>query len=93
MVLLVKIQESSIVENLRKRYMDDYIFVSFGRKKTKSQKSINSTTGVESHCEANPSSFALNFGLFGHIEFRVLALLMFLKLILPRLRFCVCWNW
>ena len=28
MVLLVKIQESSIVENLRKRYMDDYIFVS-----------------------------------------------------------------
>lgn len=29
MVLLVKIQESSIVENLKKRYMDDYIFVSF----------------------------------------------------------------
>ena len=28
MVLLVKIQESSIVENLRKRYMDDFIFVS-----------------------------------------------------------------
>lgn len=31
MVLLVKIQESSIVENLRKRYMDDYIYVSLYR--------------------------------------------------------------
>ena len=29
MVLLPKIQESAIVENLRKRYMDDLIFVSF----------------------------------------------------------------
>lgn len=29
MVLLSKITESSIVENLKKRYMDDYIFVSF----------------------------------------------------------------
>ncbi|XP_019852528.1 PREDICTED: unconventional myosin-Ie, partial [Amphimedon queenslandica] len=30
MVLLVKIQESSIVENLKKRYMDDYIFTYIG---------------------------------------------------------------
>ena len=29
MVLLSKITETSIVENLKKRYMDDYIFVSF----------------------------------------------------------------
>lgn len=29
MVLLSKITEDSIVENLKKRYMDDYIFVSF----------------------------------------------------------------
>ena len=29
MVLLPKIQESSIVENLKKRYMDDLIYVSF----------------------------------------------------------------
>ena len=29
MVLLVKIQESAIVENLKKRYLDDLIFVSF----------------------------------------------------------------
>lgn len=29
MVLLSKISEDSIVENLRKRYMDDFIFVSF----------------------------------------------------------------
>lgn len=29
MVLLSKITESAIVENLKKRYMDDYIFVSF----------------------------------------------------------------
>ena len=29
MVLLPKIQEASIVENLKKRYMDDLIFVSF----------------------------------------------------------------
>ena len=28
MVLLVKIQESAIVENLKKRYLDDLIFVS-----------------------------------------------------------------
>lgn len=28
MVLLSKITESAIVENLKKRYMDDYIFVS-----------------------------------------------------------------
>lgn len=30
MVLLSKINEDSIVDNLKKRYMDDYIFVSFG---------------------------------------------------------------
>lgn len=29
MVLLTKINEDAIVENLKKRYMDDYIFVSF----------------------------------------------------------------
>lgn len=29
MVLLPKITEDAIVDNLRKRYMDDYIFVSF----------------------------------------------------------------
>lgn len=29
MVLLSKITEDAIVENLKKRYMDDYIFVSF----------------------------------------------------------------
>lgn len=29
MVLLPKITEDAITENLRKRYMDDYIFVSF----------------------------------------------------------------
>lgn len=29
MVLLPKVNEDSIIENLRKRYMDDYIFVSF----------------------------------------------------------------
>lgn len=29
MVLLSKISEDAIVENLKKRYMDDYIFVSF----------------------------------------------------------------
>ena len=29
MVLLTKINEDSIVDNLKKRYMDDYIFVSF----------------------------------------------------------------
>jgi myosin-1 len=29
MVLLPKISEDAIVENLKKRYMDDYIFVSF----------------------------------------------------------------
>ena len=29
MVLLPKIQEGAIVENLKKRYMDDLIFVSF----------------------------------------------------------------
>lgn len=28
MVLLSKINEDAIVENLKKRYMDDYIFVS-----------------------------------------------------------------
>jgi myosin heavy subunit len=28
MVLLVKIQEAAIVENLKKRYLDDLIFVS-----------------------------------------------------------------
>ena len=29
MVLLSKINEDAIVENLKKRYMDDYIFVSY----------------------------------------------------------------
>lgn len=29
MVLLPKIQEAAIVENLKKRYLDDLIFVSF----------------------------------------------------------------
>lgn len=29
MVLLAKISEEAIVENLKKRFMDDYIFVSF----------------------------------------------------------------
>lgn len=29
MVLLSKVSEDAIIENLRKRYMDDYIFVSF----------------------------------------------------------------
>lgn len=29
MVLLTKINEDAIVDNLKKRYMDDYIFVSF----------------------------------------------------------------
>lgn len=29
MVLLSKITEDAIVENLKKRYMDDYIFVSY----------------------------------------------------------------
>lgn len=29
MVLLSKISEDAITENLKKRYMDDYIFVSF----------------------------------------------------------------
>jgi myosin-1 len=32
MVLLSKISEDAIVENLKKRYMDDYIFVSFSIK-------------------------------------------------------------
>lgn len=31
MVLLSKITEDAIVDNLKKRYMDDYIFVSFAR--------------------------------------------------------------
>lgn len=31
MVLLSKISEEAIVENLKKRFMDDYIFVSFPR--------------------------------------------------------------
>jgi len=31
MVLLPKINEDAIIENLKKRYMDDYIFVSFSR--------------------------------------------------------------
>lgn len=29
MVLLPKVNEDAIIENLKKRYMDDYIFVSF----------------------------------------------------------------
>lgn len=29
MVLLPKVSEDAIVENLKKRFMDDYIFVSF----------------------------------------------------------------
>lgn len=29
MVLLPKINEDAIIENLKKRYMDEYIFVSF----------------------------------------------------------------
>lgn len=29
MVLLSKISEDAIVENLKRRYMDDYIFVSY----------------------------------------------------------------
>lgn len=29
MVLLPKVTEDAIIDNLRKRYMDDYIFVSF----------------------------------------------------------------
>ena len=37
MVLLVKIQESAIVENLKKRFFDDLIFVS-------SKKNNNPTT-------------------------------------------------
>lgn len=32
MVLLSKINEDAIVENLKKRYMDDYIFVSLSSK-------------------------------------------------------------
>lgn len=32
MVLLSKINEDAIVDNLKKRYMDDYIFVSFPHK-------------------------------------------------------------
>lgn len=31
MVLLPKVNEDAIIENLKKRYMDDYIFVSFSR--------------------------------------------------------------
>lgn len=31
MVLLSKITEDAITENLKKRYMDDYIFVSFSK--------------------------------------------------------------
>lgn len=32
MVLLSKITEDAIMDNLRKRYMDDYIYVSFEQK-------------------------------------------------------------
>lgn len=32
MVLLTKINEDAITDNLKKRYMDDYIFVSFRTK-------------------------------------------------------------
>lgn len=32
MVLLSKITEDAIVDNLKKRFMDDYIFVSFTKK-------------------------------------------------------------
>lgn len=31
MVLLPKVNEDAIIENLKKRYMDDYIFVSFSK--------------------------------------------------------------
>lgn len=37
MVLLPKINEDAIIENLRKRYMDDYIFVSFSSVSNKSE--------------------------------------------------------
>lgn len=42
MVLLPKVSEDAIIENLRKRYMDDYIFVSFHALIKK--KSINDTS-------------------------------------------------
>jgi len=31
MVLLPKVNEDAIIENLKKRYMDDYIYVSFSK--------------------------------------------------------------
>lgn len=34
MVLLSKINEDAIVDNLKKRYMDDYIFVSFAHNRS-----------------------------------------------------------
>lgn len=37
MVLLSKITEDAITENLKKRYMDDYIFVSLHKAELKSQ--------------------------------------------------------
>lgn len=40
MVLLTKINEDAIVENLKKRYMDDYIFVSFITLTSHGQRSV-----------------------------------------------------
>lgn len=37
MVLLSKINEDAIVDNLKKRYMDDYIFVSFAHNRRSHQ--------------------------------------------------------
>lgn len=37
MVLLSKISEDAIVENLKKRFMDDFIFVSFSRQRGQAQ--------------------------------------------------------
>lgn len=38
MVLLAKISEEAIVENLKKRFMDDYIFVSFPGQRDREQQ-------------------------------------------------------
>lgn len=45
MVLLSKITEDAIVENLKKRYMDDYIFVSFA--------GVGSPVALLSQCDTN----------------------------------------
>lgn len=51
MVLLSKITEDAIVENLKKRYMDDYIFVSFA--------GLGSPVALLSQCDTNYMNYEL----------------------------------